>query len=557
MVVRYSSANVGLSRFVMGPNRNIATVYHDIRANRTSSSFAHAPKPVPFLRVPGKQQLVFSRRAFSAYPQQNIRSIKQLKLSFKLLSVKLSIRNRRLFASYHQLRSQGAGQQHKQQQQQQQKRKRDKFVKFWTITSVPLVLLGILARVQHRRQQEHEQEHEHEDVRPTSWRFFCYQALPLNAISRLWGRLNNVELPVWAREPGFKFYSYLFGVNLDEVAEQDLRKFRNLSEFFYREIKAGARTVDADADVVCPSDGRVLSLGTINEKGEIEQVKGMSYSVNKFLGIRDDADYWDRKLAVASGGGGDDDDDGHRDDEHREHREFARINGISYTVDDLLGMNSDKDVHHFLRNINVQHTGDQAIPRTQPRAAYADVAREVGGSAAGAGGPTKSLFYAVIYLAPGDYHRFHSPANWVVQLRRYFTGELYSVAPYFQRTLANLFVLNERVSLLGYWRHGFFSMTPVGATNVGSIKVNFDRGLVTNSVRDAASGERFQKNTCYEATYFNSSRVLGGHPLTKGKEVGGFQLGSTVVLVFEAPSGFTFAVQNGQPVKMGQALGTV
>jgi phosphatidylserine decarboxylase len=40
--------------------------------------------------------------------------------------------------------------------------------------------------------------------------------------------------------------------------------------------------------------------------------------------------------------------------------------------------------------------------------------------------------------------------------------------------LSDLFVLNERVALLGRWRYGFFSMIPVGATNVGSIRVNFD-----------------------------------------------------------------------------------
>ena len=41
--------------------------------------------------------------------------------------------------------------------------------------------------------------------------------------------------------------------------------------------------------------------------------------------------------------------------------------------------------------------------------------------------------------------------------------------------MENLFVLNERVALLGRWRHGFFGMVPVGATNVGSIKINFDQ----------------------------------------------------------------------------------
>lgn len=54
------------------------------------------------------------------------------------------------------------------------------------------------------------------------------------------------------------------------------------------------------------------------------------------------------------------------------------------------------------------------------------------------------------------------------------SGELFSVSPYMAKRLQNLFVLNERVALLGRWRYGFFSMIPVGATNVGSIKVNFD-----------------------------------------------------------------------------------
>jgi phosphatidylserine decarboxylase len=53
-------------------------------------------------------------------------------------------------------------------------------------------------------------------------------------------------------------------------------------------------------------------------------------------------------------------------------------------------------------------------------------------------------------------------------------GELFSVSPYIAKRLENLFVLNERVALLGRWKYGFFGMIPVGATNVGSIKINFD-----------------------------------------------------------------------------------
>lgn len=115
--------------------------------------------------------------------------------------------------------------------------------------------------------------------------------------------------------------------------------------------------------------------------------------------------------------------------------------------------------------------------------------------------PDNDLFHIVVYLAPGDYHCFHSPTDWKVELRRHFPGKaahpfnpsipfsclflhflslsslgsLMSVNPGVARLVKELFCLNERVALIGQWQHGFFSLTAVGATNVGSIRIYFDQ----------------------------------------------------------------------------------
>ena len=36
--------------------------------------------------------------------------------------------------------------------------------------------------------------------------------LPLKAMSRIWGRFNELNIPYYLRVPGFKLYSFIFGV---------------------------------------------------------------------------------------------------------------------------------------------------------------------------------------------------------------------------------------------------------------------------------------------------------------------------------------------------------
>jgi phosphatidylserine decarboxylase len=326
----------------------------------------------------------------------------------------------------------------------------------------------------------------------------------------------------------------------------------------------------------------------------VEQVKGLTYSLDALLGVEQPKSrtgtpngtspsttvpFPVREMAIV-------------DD-----REFANVNGIEYSLSQLIGASAPTTPHSPTSSGDEETTAsappefptdpevygrpsppplpqkygvrfDASVEPDKPVqetvADYASVAKELGPRSALAGRaglqrrgsvrvkPGNTLFFTVIYLAPGDYHRFHSPTAWVVEKRRHFQGELFSVSPWVAKRVENLFVLNERVAMLGRWRHGFFGMVPVGATNVGSIKINFDQALRTN-----VRGRPPPPGTYSEAVYSAASPILNGQPLRPGQEMGGFCLGSTIVLVFEAPSTFEFGVHPGQKVRVGQKLGDV
>ena len=75
-------------------------------------------------------------------------------------------------------------------------------------------------------------------------------ALPLRNLSRLWGYINSLELPVWLRPIGFRLYARAFGCNLEEIEIEDLTQYKSLGDFFYRKLKDGVRPV-ANAPLVC------------------------------------------------------------------------------------------------------------------------------------------------------------------------------------------------------------------------------------------------------------------------------------------------------------------
>ncbi|CAI8023014.1 Phosphatidylserine decarboxylase proenzyme, mitochondrial [Geodia barretti] len=322
-----------------------------------------------------------------------------------------------------------------------------------------------------------------EEGETSSWQLAMFRLLPARLFSRRAGSLSERELPLWLRGPLLGLYVRVCGCDMSEAVEEEVTKYRSLSALFTRSLKPDVRPISREHSLVCPADGRVLHMGTVDQEGRLEQIKGVSYILHQFLGQQ--AESYNNNEGTADAGG-----------------------------------------------------QCEVVDR-----------KERGG-----GGGGRELHYMTIYLSPGDYHGFHSPANWRAHTRRHFPGELITVAPWAVKTMPGLFNLNERVLLLGQWEYGFFSFAAVGATIVGSISLTIDEELRTNQRGKYVMGQ-FSDQSLPRRGGVGGGEA--GMRLGKGQKLGTFKMGSTIVLVFQAPEEFEFCVGPGDSVLYGQPLGHV
>ncbi|KAF3448312.1 hypothetical protein FNV43_RR09025 [Rhamnella rubrinervis] len=372
-------------------------------------------------------------------------------------------------------------------------------------TAATLLMLGALharrlyddKKVEEAREKGIESEFQ-PDVKASFLRL-----LPLCTISRCWGYLACAEIPVWLRPHVYRAWAQAFHSNLEEAA-LPLEGYASLREFFVRTLKEGCRPIDPDTQcLVSPVDGTVLRYGELKGAGAmIEQVKGFSYSVSSLLGA---SPFLPMVAEV--------DTDGERSEPENSSTENSKKSWWRVSL---------------------------ASPKCwDPLPAC----------------PVKGLFYCVIYLNPGDYHRIHSPADWNILVRRHFSGHLFPMNERATRTIRNLYIENERVVLEGLWPEGFMAIAAVGATNIGSIELLIEPELRTNQPRKKLLQAEPPEERLYEPEGV-------GMMLKKGDEVAAFNMGSTVVLVFQAPvvnkdssSEFKFCIRRGDKIRVGEALG--
>lgn len=150
--------------------------------------------------------------------------------------------------------------------------------------------------------------------------------------------------------------------------------------------------------------------------------------------------------------------------------------------------------------------------------------------------------FATIYLAPYNYHRIHMPADGVLRESWYVPGRLFSVNAATAAGVPGLFARNERLVCLFDSDHGPFAVILVGALFVGSMGTVWHGDALPHR-----SGKAFKLP-------LNPTGVSPSQP--KGAELGRFNMGSTVILLFGKDRAELLGrCVNGETVRMGEALG--
>ncbi len=147
--------------------------------------------------------------------------------------------------------------------------------------------------------------------------------------------------------------------------------------------------------------------------------------------------------------------------------------------------------------------------------------------------------FAVIYLAPKDYHRVHMPIDGTLTRMSYIPGKLFSVNELTAQNIDNLFAKNERLICYFDTDIGEIAVIFVGAMLVAGIETVWHKMVAPNYYNSIQHFDYQGQNIHFR----------------KGDEIGLFNFGSTIITLF--PENKIAFNDNLSEIKMGQKIAQI
>ena len=148
--------------------------------------------------------------------------------------------------------------------------------------------------------------------------------------------------------------------------------------------------------------------------------------------------------------------------------------------------------------------------------------------------------FATLYLSPRDYHRIHMPVTGQLLKSIYVPGDLFAVNNASVRTVPQLFARNERFISLFETELGLMAQIMIGAIFVGSMETVFS-GQITPCRNRGLTIQEYGDNPI---------------ELKQGDEFGHFNMGSTVILLFEKDKlSWSEDLNENDAIQVGQVIG--
>lgn len=150
--------------------------------------------------------------------------------------------------------------------------------------------------------------------------------------------------------------------------------------------------------------------------------------------------------------------------------------------------------------------------------------------------------YLTVYLSPRDYHRLHMPLSGRLVSMLHIPGALFNVGPLTAAAIPGIYARNERVVTVFDTDCGIMALVLVGATIVGSIATVWHGTVTPPSTKQLRRYDYRDHQPPIE--------------LARGAELGRFNLGSTIIALFEPGLvEWRADLTEGSAVQVGQRLG--